>query len=53
MDRVGGYLSYVALCEDARAYADVVLAMRGEYDAIEDRKLQQQMDAAVTAQGLG
>lgn len=33
MDRVGGYLSYVALCEDARAFDDVVAAMNGEADA--------------------
>jgi len=33
MDRVGGYLSYLALLQDARAYEDVVLALRGEAQA--------------------
>lgn len=33
MDRVGGYLDYLALLEDARAYEDVLIAMRGESDA--------------------
>lgn len=33
MDRVGGYLAYAALCEDARAYDDVLIAMAGEADA--------------------
>lgn len=33
MDRVGGYTAYLALCEDARAYDDIMLAMHGEADA--------------------
>ena len=33
MDRVGGYLSYMALCEDMRAYEDVLIAMQGEAEA--------------------
>lgn len=33
MDRAGGYLAYLALCEDARAYEDVVIALNGEADA--------------------
>lgn len=33
MDRVGGYLAYLALLLDARAYDDVVAALEGEADA--------------------
>lgn len=33
MDRVGGYLGYVALLEDARAYDDVLIALRAEAQA--------------------
>lgn len=33
MDRVGGYLGYLALCEDALALDDVMVAMEGEADA--------------------
>lgn len=33
MDRVGGYLSYLALQEDARAFDDVLTVMAGEADA--------------------
>lgn len=33
MDRVGGYLGYLALCEDARAYDDVLIVMRSEAQA--------------------
>jgi hypothetical protein len=33
MDRVGGYLSYLALTENARAYDDVRLLMRAEGQA--------------------
>ena len=33
MDRVGGYLGYQALCEDMRAYEDVLIAMQGEAEA--------------------
>ena len=43
MDRVGGYLDYLALLEDARAYEDVLTAMAGEADAAlilrQERKL--------------
>ncbi len=38
MDRAGGYLAYLALREDARAYDDVVLAMRAERDAAAERE---------------
>lgn len=34
MDRVGGYLAYQALLQDAPAYADVLTAMAGEADAM-------------------
>lgn len=33
MDRAGGYLAYLALCEDTRAYEDVVVVLNGEADA--------------------
>lgn len=33
MDRAGGYLGYLALCEDARAYDDVLIALAGDSDA--------------------
>jgi hypothetical protein len=33
MDRVGGYLAWQALCEDARAYDDILAVMAGEADA--------------------
>lgn len=33
MDRVGGYLGYLALAEDARAYELVLLALKGEREA--------------------
>ena len=33
MDRVGGYLDYLALEGDARAYDDVLIVLRGESDA--------------------
>lgn len=33
MDRVGGYLAYLALLDDERAFEDVVIAMNGEDDA--------------------
>lgn len=32
MDRVGGYLSYLALLGDERAYDDVVIAINGDED---------------------
>lgn len=41
MDRVGGYLDYLALLEDARAYEDVLIALNGESDAALIRKQQQ------------
>lgn len=40
MDRVGGYLAYRTLCEDARAYDDVLAAMNGEADAARILKLE-------------
>ena len=33
MDRVGGYSGYLALCDDVRAYDDVLIAMQGEAEA--------------------
>lgn len=33
MDRVGGYLDYLALRQDVRAYDDVLIAMAGESSA--------------------
>lgn len=41
MDRVGGYLSYLALAADANAYDDVVISMGGDYDASRVRDLEQ------------
>lgn len=40
MDRVGGYASYLALTQDARAYELVTVAMKGERDAARLQKLQ-------------
>lgn len=40
MDRVGGWLAYQALCEDARAYDLVLVAMAGEADAARIRQLE-------------
>ncbi len=41
MDRVGSdYGSYLALCEDARAYDDILIAMHGEADAAKVRRLE-------------
>ena len=33
MDRVGGYLAYRALVDDARAYEDICIVLAGEADA--------------------
>ena len=33
MDRVGGYLGYLALTENGRALDDVLIVMRAEADA--------------------
>ena len=33
MDRAGGYVSYLALCEDARAYDDLLIVMQAEASA--------------------
>lgn len=45
MDRVGSdYRSYLALCEDARAYDDVLIAMAGEADAAKVRRMQQEAE---------
>lgn len=33
MDRAGGYLGYMALCEDACAYDDVLIVLRAEAQA--------------------
>ena len=40
MDRVGGMASYLALCEDVRAYEDVILAMSGESEASRIRAME-------------
>lgn len=40
MDRVGGYIGYLALIEDARAYDDVLVALAGEADATSIRELE-------------
>ena len=40
MDRVGGMTSYEALCDDARAYEDVLIAMAGESDAMKIREME-------------
>lgn len=40
MDRVGGYLAYLALLEDDRAYDDVLMALEGEADASRVLKLE-------------
>jgi len=42
MDRVGGYLGYLALLEDARAYDDVLIVLAGEADAARIRALEAQ-----------
>lgn len=33
MERVGGYLAYLELCEDARAYEDVIITLEAEAEA--------------------
>ena len=40
MDRVGGMEGYRVLCEDARAYDDVLIAMAGEAEAAKIRAMQ-------------
>lgn len=40
MDRVGGYLDYLALLQDARAYELVIVALNGEAEAAEIRRQQ-------------
>lgn len=45
MDRAGGYASYLALCEDARAYDDVVIALDGEYQAQQIRAAEARLAA--------
>jgi len=42
MDRVGGYLGYLALLEDARAYSDILIVLAGEADAARIAKLEAQ-----------
>lgn len=42
MDRVGGYLAFRALLEDASALDDVLDAMAGEADAARIVKLEQE-----------
>lgn len=41
MDRVGGYLSLLALEQDAQDYGLVLIAMRGEADAARIREMEQ------------
>ena len=41
MDRVGGYLAFMALEADARAYEDVLIVMAGEVDARRIAELRQ------------
>lgn len=41
MDRVGGYLDYLALLQDSRAYDQIIVALNGESDASEIRRQQQ------------
>lgn len=45
MDRVGGYLAYRALLDDARAYDEVLIALAGERDAGVVRRLIGRQDA--------
>lgn len=40
MDRVGGYLDYCALLQDARDLEDVLTVMAGEADAASVRELE-------------
>lgn len=40
MDRVGGFISYVALSEDMLAFEDVLVAMAGESDAARIREME-------------
>ena len=40
MDRVGGYLGYVALMANDRAFDDVCIALAGESDAHRILKMQ-------------
>gem|GEM_PF-3951815 len=40
MDRVGGYLDYLALEQDARRYEDVMIVMAGEADAGRIRQME-------------
>ena len=44
MDRVGGYLGYLALLEDARAYEDVLTVLAAETDAARIRALEAKRD---------
>lgn len=40
MDRVGGYLGYLALLEDAQALDDVLIVMAAEADAARIKAMQ-------------
>lgn len=42
MDRVGGYASYLALRQDARAYDLVRVAIRGEADAEKVQRMERE-----------
>lgn len=39
MEKAGGYLAYLALLADARAYDDLLIYMAGEADAEKVREL--------------
>lgn len=40
MDRAGGYLDYLALCEDLGDLEDVLIAMQGEAEADKIRRME-------------
>lgn len=42
MQKVGGYGSYVALCEDSRAYEDICLWLAAESDAARIEEMERQ-----------
>ncbi len=46
MDRVGGFVNYLALLGDASAYDDVMTALEGESDAAKIRKVERDREQA-------
>lgn len=46
MDRVGGYLGYLALCEDARAYDELMCVMAAEADYARAKEREAKLTAA-------